>query len=560
MSITVRDALKLTALEKAEVLTGEKGLDREIKYVTVMDAPDSVDWLKGNEFLITAGYVIKNDLLSLEKLIEDLVAANASALGIKLRRYIDEIPPESVEFAKEKGLPIVVIPFESRWIDIINAVHTKVLSLQSELILKSEKIYKKFSLSLLKNDVYEQISRILYEIINHPIILVDSEDNLYFLGWEDENKVYLIHNKIQEIIENEILKEKKDTIEDYEGNYEFLELDIGEEKYKIIVQTITLANEVKGYIAVEESPGLRVMDYVSIEQAAIMCTLQAMITKSTKQIKRRFRNHFVEDLISGNFSTISSLQKRAEFFGWDINKNYAIMVVGLDGFENYYLSNIEKGEKFFQKKLEALFKTIHRINSLHNYDLITLDKSDSVIILLPIDKISIGTASLRNKIESIALEIQEKINNELEDLTVSIGIGRFSYDITRLAENYNQAYKALKYGRMVGGGENVYHFDDLGVFRLLCNINEKEELVDFYNETIAKLKKYDNENNMNLVDTLEIFYEYNSNIKGTAKAMFVHYNTIRYRLKKIKDIIGYDVYNGTDSLNLQVGIRIGKLL
>ena len=61
MTITVREALERSPLKGAKVLTGDVGLDRTISAVTVMDAPDVINWLKGNEFVITSGYSIKDN-------------------------------------------------------------------------------------------------------------------------------------------------------------------------------------------------------------------------------------------------------------------------------------------------------------------------------------------------------------------------------------------------------------------------------------------------------------------------------------------------------------------
>ena len=117
MTITVREALERSPLKGAKVLTGDVGLDRTISAVTVMDAPDVINWLKGNEFVITSGYSIKDNPLSLETLISDLARVNAAGLGIKLRRFIDQIPPSIVDLAISLEVPIVVIPFGVSWVE-----------------------------------------------------------------------------------------------------------------------------------------------------------------------------------------------------------------------------------------------------------------------------------------------------------------------------------------------------------------------------------------------------------------------------------------------------------
>ena len=72
MYITVREMLKIGVLQRAILICGENGLDNIVKSVTVMDVPDISKWLKGNEFLLTNAFTIKDDISAQKKLITDL--------------------------------------------------------------------------------------------------------------------------------------------------------------------------------------------------------------------------------------------------------------------------------------------------------------------------------------------------------------------------------------------------------------------------------------------------------------------------------------------------------
>jgi purine catabolism regulator len=74
--------------EGLKVLAGEGGLNRRVSTVTVMDAPDIYNWMKGGEFLITTAYIMKDNPLELKDLVIKLNENGASALGIK----IDKMP------------------------------------------------------------------------------------------------------------------------------------------------------------------------------------------------------------------------------------------------------------------------------------------------------------------------------------------------------------------------------------------------------------------------------------------------------------------------------------
>ena len=75
--------------------------------------------------------------------------------------------------------------------------------------------------------------------------------------------------------------------------------------------------------------------------------------------------------------------------------------------------------------------------------------------------------------------------------------------------------------------------------RLLLNLEGHPALEQFYKETITPILVYDKQYNSHLLETITVFIENNMDFSKTSKVLFVHENTIRYRVKKIKDMIPY---------------------
>lgn len=107
-----------------KILAGEKGLDRETQAVSLLDAPDGYKWVKGKEFVLSSGYLFKDDIELFKNTIVFLHKNNSTAMGIKLKRYLDEIPQEIIELCDELGFPLIQIPYDLAWIDVINAVNS----------------------------------------------------------------------------------------------------------------------------------------------------------------------------------------------------------------------------------------------------------------------------------------------------------------------------------------------------------------------------------------------------------------------------------------------------
>ena len=117
--VTVKEILSIPVLRKLVVVAGEQALDKRVSYVTVMEVPDIVRWLKGNDFVITSLYAFKDDLGEQINLIDKLADNHCSCLAIKTGQYVKEIDQSLINRANSRGLVLVKIPREMTYIEII---------------------------------------------------------------------------------------------------------------------------------------------------------------------------------------------------------------------------------------------------------------------------------------------------------------------------------------------------------------------------------------------------------------------------------------------------------
>lgn len=85
----------------------EKVCRRIVNSATVMDAVDIENWLRGGEIVMTSGYIWKDNSKAFLKMIESINNAGATALFIKLGRFIDNLSPETYALAEKLNFPII---------------------------------------------------------------------------------------------------------------------------------------------------------------------------------------------------------------------------------------------------------------------------------------------------------------------------------------------------------------------------------------------------------------------------------------------------------------------
>ena len=102
----------------------------------------------------------------------------------------------------------------------------------------------------------------------------------------------------------------------------------------------------------------------------------------------------------------------------------------------------------------------------------------------------------------------------------------------------------------------------MGTYKILFDIWERdpEAIRSLYEETVARVDRYDEENATQLMQTLVVFLRNDENLTKTAEDLFAHRHTIRYRLTKIADITGLSVFQSEHKERLGLGLKARSLL
>lgn len=137
--VTAAEALQTHPLNRCRIVAGHNGLGREVRSVSVMDAPDPALWLKKGDLILTTGYLIQNDAKAQMRLIQDLHSLGGGGLGIKVKRFLPAIPEPMVKEADRLGMPLFEIPYDLPFFsDMIFALTRAIIDHRSRFIEQAE--------------------------------------------------------------------------------------------------------------------------------------------------------------------------------------------------------------------------------------------------------------------------------------------------------------------------------------------------------------------------------------------------------------------------------------
>ncbi len=108
-------------------------------------------------------------------------------------------------------------------------------------------------------------------------------------------------------------------------------------------------------------------------------------------------------------------------------------------------------------------------------------------------------------------------------------------------------------------GENCVAYSDMGIYKLLVHIKDTSVLHEIYDETLGTLEEFDSANGTDYMETLKCYLENDSSVQEVARVTFVHRNTVNYKLRRIKEILGCEL-NYEDKLRLMLSFFIKEFL
>jgi purine catabolism regulator len=552
MGMKLSQLIELPVLHDTEVLAGAPGLDREVRRVTVLESPDIGDWLTGGELVLSNTFLFQAQPGTDAALVRGLVEGGATALGIKLGRYVSSLSKEALRIADEAGMPVLRLPYEVPWADVINAVLTELLDEKTALLERSENIHTQFTRCVLQGRGLDGIAATLNELTGMAVIITDSDLEIMASAGSEESVAALTQNA-DFLLES---ARADQTIDQLSGVSENSIKRATLDSRHYLVVPVRVSGRREGYLLLGERAGrpLARLDLVAVQHARTVASIEFSTKRSVREVERRFGSDFVLDLLTGHFESVEAMKRRASHFNLNLDLPQALLIVEVDDLgaaEGAEPSDAGSPAAIRDSLLGAVQQSLRKAGFVSA----SIPLGKSVIVFLPVRGKKTAT-EVKRLTERVGRALIEDIQATHPGAIVSVGIGRFQSSITHLPDAYRQAREALEIGRSVWGRGRVVHFNDLGLFRLLARTNG--EAVDFVNDTLGKLLDHDRRYGSQLVLTLEAFLAANGNISQAARELVVHVNTLKYRLGKIEEISQLDLSDPEVRLNAQIALRLAR--
>jgi sugar diacid utilization regulator len=308
-------------------------------------------------------------------------------------------------------------------------------------------------------------------------------------------------------------------------------------------------DETVGILAVSNYGQMSEYKYRILIVVAHSLALKLHQNKLVSELAQKCSSELIEDILNNRIDDQSEIIQRGRLANWDLNLNYQLYLFSINAEKNiptedaYYFYEVK--ERVMQRLHTLMQNEISREYILFSYE-------KNIVLLINYQE---AKAVIKNDIK----EIKEELTNKIEKFYFNIGAGSFIKDVEQIAESYQQASYVIDFLKATERKNVIYYYNQLGIMRLLWQINQ-EELKEFTTEYLAKLIEYDKGNSTEWLDTLGVYLEEGGSIQQAAKRLFIHPNTMSYRVKRIKEILGIDLQDQEVQLNLLAAYKICKYI
>ncbi len=529
----VADILRLPDFGDVTVVAGGTGLGRTVTRANIMEVPDILPWVKPHELLLTTGYPLRDVSQGLGSLVRSLDEAGVSALAVKLRRYLQELPADMLVEADRRGFPVLLLPDGTAFDDLLNAVLGEVLNRQSTMLERSDVVHRALVSVALDGGGLDELVTELTEMTGHATLVTTTDGRVLAEAGDPEGLGAL----------------RTGLMFDPSGRFRSERFSPGSHILRdaaLAVVPVVAGRVDHGRLLVVRRDGpVDDGDMHMLSRAAGVVALVVTKTLAVRGVEAKYRGDFLREVLQGRAGATDAVVEHVASLGWDVDRPLVVVVAALDalaGASSPPVGELRAAQERFTNAWSTVVGHLDRTAPVVGF-------GREMVCLLPVPR--------GRSLESLVAKLVGSVSGDG-------GGGRNAYatGVSRVVEAggipaaYEQACRAVQVGRRLHGPSSVAHFDELGTFRLLSLVESTDELHSFVAEVLGELAAEDDPDAADMRVTLRVLLDTNINVAETSRQLHFHYNTLRYRIAKLERAVGPFTTDPDLRLDLALALRV----
>jgi purine catabolism regulator len=472
--------------------------DRIVRWVTITELPDPSRWLDGGELVLTTGLRQRTGVEQ-AAFVEALCRADAVALGFGVGLSHRTVPKTVVRTAQANDLPLLVVPYETPFIAVTRFIADRMSNEHASELQSLLDAHEQLGKALLSGRGLPELLEVFARLTEAPAAVVDLHGSLLasapaLASWPIEQITALLWDR------------------ELGG-----ETPIGSQSLDI--RPVTVEGRVVAAFCTRAAARAEHLLGDILGYAAQLAGLELARRQAVLAGRRELAGQVLEDIVRAAIST-SEAERRLTAVGVEAQVGHRL-VLGIVDANNTAMRNLPW--------------SIHRIAD---------DASDPVVTALT-GRYFAAICTESQPVHDTAHMMSEYLCNLGQG--VCVGIGGVYSGVDGLRWSFFEARDAL------GKGAGIHEGEPLSLPRLLV-ANPELPVQELARAALRPVLEADGEVNGTLTATLRTFLELNGSVSATADRLFVHRNTVRYRLTQVERLTGRALASTQDRVHLWLAL------
>lgn len=505
--LRIADVVELDVFRAAgaEVVSGEGDLDRVVRWAHVAEVLDIAPFLRGGELVLVSGVMLARGG-AFRRFVDDLVEIGVAALVIEHAEQRTPVPPELVERARQRRLPVIVLHRPTRFIEITEEVHSAILDRQHGMLRRADRLAREFHSLLLDGAELREVVARLAQVVENPVVLEDA--------------AHLI-------VEHASYRAPTAWLLDSWATHS-RELHVDDDA--CLAMPITVRGEVWGQLHVVhlDSP-LDGIVRVAVDRAAAAIGLSLLSERDSTQRRNVARSELIGRIRRQRDLPAAEALAQASALGADLGGRPLVgLALGAP------LDSVAPGEL-----LESLRSAATELGAI---PLSGVDDGRVLALL--------GTLPGIDPCQQAA-QVAEAVRAAHPDAGVRAGVSD-QHDDDRVGAALEQAIEALRYAPPT---RPITQIGEVGLSRLLAHLDDEALLPRFVERELGEVLAADARRGSDLLGTLRAFLDANGNRAETARALHLGRSGVYKRLDRLQSLLPRDLDDGRSRAMLYAALE-----
>lgn len=551
MRLLLNQLLTNAIFAKSHIIAGQSGLSRSVQTVNIMDAPDIIHFLRPGELLLTNGYFMKQRPESLLELMRKMDQLKCSGLAVKTKRFALDIPQEVIDEANRIHFPIIEISsVEHSLGEILQRSTSIILDNKNDELQYSLTIHKQFSAMIMKGNGIPEMITALTQLLASPVLLLSSKLQVTAQSHHFQQSAMLPLLCAAEALLS--------GVPPIPSAAQLCLLDPSLREYRHIELYPIFTYRHEGYLLAFQPKQAPSNQYgLTLEQASNVIGMEMTKRQAVKERSRRYKNEFFSDLIDGFIGSEQEALHRGRKYGLKPQGTWLLIAARKDELTgNQHAAKTASAvpdERLISER-DVQYELIKRHFLTLGTDFVMFTKNDAFGMLLFIQESEWNEPEFLKLLGVMTEQLYEQ-----SQLSISLGIGNPVTNVLDIGLSYSEAVKALQIGSQMRKTRFIQSYQSKDISYLFRMI-PYDELGQFYEETFQCFAGTDELEQKELMRTLHVFYDTQCQLVETSKQLFVHRNTVIYRLDKCEKLMGIKLKDPVESLRFRIAFAIEPLL